>query len=93
MSGVTVQERSHRLQICQARRRGDVELRFKESNYEHSRIQYIYHHAQFELSNLSSSLTLSCRGGGGGWSAPPLRFFAHNSEREKDNSTKFGHFS
>ena len=25
--------------------------------------------------------------------APPLRFFAHNSEREKDNSIKFGDFS
>ena len=24
--------------------------------------------------------------------APPLRFFAHNSERKKDNSTKFGDF-
>ena len=30
--------------------------------------------------------------GGGRCSAPPLRFFAHNSEREKDNSTKFGDF-
>ena len=30
---------------------------------------------------------LSCPGG---CSAPPLRFFAHTSEREKDNSTKFG---
>ena len=39
----------------------------------------------------SPSLTLSCPGGGG-CSAPPLRFFAHNSEREKDNSTKFGDF-
>ena len=29
----------------------------------------------------------------GGCSAPPLRFFAHNSEREKGNSTKFGDFS
>ena len=35
-------------------------------------------------------LTLSCRGG---CSAPPLRFSPHNSEREKDNSTKFGDFS
>ena len=33
------------------------------------------------------------RGGGGGCSAPPLRFFAHNSEKEKNNSTKFGDFS
>ena len=31
--------------------------------------------------------------GGGGCLAPPLRFFAHDSEREKDNSTKFGDFS
>ena len=31
--------------------------------------------------------------GGGGCSAPPLKFFADNSEREKDNSTKFGDFS
>ena len=30
--------------------------------------------------------------GGGGCLAPPLRFFVHNSEREKDNSTKFGDF-
>ena len=37
------------------------------------------------------ALTLSCLGGG--CSAPPLRFFADNSEREKDNSTKFGDFS
>ena len=28
----------------------------------------------------------------GGCSAPPLRFFAHNSEKEKNNSTKFGKF-
>ena len=26
----------------------------------------------------------------GGYLAPPLRSFAHNSEREKDNLTKFG---
>ena len=36
-----------------------------------------------------TNLTLSCPGG----SAPPLKFFAHISEREKDNSTKFGDFS
>ena len=29
---------------------------------------------------------------GGGCSAPPLRFSAHNSEREKDKSNKFGDF-
>ena len=29
----------------------------------------------------------------GGCSASPLRFFAHNSGREKDNSTKIGEFS
>ena len=28
-----------------------------------------------------------------GFLAPPLEVFAHNSEREKDNSTKFGEFS
>ena len=39
------------------------------------------------------TLTLSCRRGGGGGSAQPLRFFAHNSGREKDNSTKFGDVS
>ena len=38
------------------------------------------------------NLTLSCLRGGG-YLAPPLRSFAHNSEREKDNSTKFGDFS
>ena len=31
--------------------------------------------------------------GEGGGSAPPLRFFTHNSERKKDNSTRFGDFS
>ena len=30
--------------------------------------------------------------GGGGCSATPLMFFAHNSERGKDNLTKFGDF-
>ena len=39
-----------------------------------------------------SSLLIPILSGGGGCSAPPLRFFAHNSGREKDNSTKFGDF-
>ena len=29
----------------------------------------------------------------GGCSAPPLRSFAHNSKREKDNSTRFADLS
>ena len=45
----------------------------------------------YVLATKTKRLTLSCPGGDG-CSAPPLRFFAHNSEREKDNSTKFGDF-
>ena len=50
----------------------------------HDTINADSHEKYFE--NICKLLTLTL-------SAPPLRFFAHNSEREEDNSTKFGDFS
>ena len=40
------------------------------------------------LSTMNALNPILPRGG----SAPPLRFFAHNSKKEKDNSTKFCDF-
>ena len=53
--------------------------------------------ANIDFSNEDVKIILSSLNpilpGGGGCLAPPLRFFAHNSEKEKENSTKFGDIS
>ena len=56
-----------------------------------TRFSFSDFHGQKLSRQQEPELTLSCPGGG--CLAPPLRFFAHNSEREKDNSTKFSDFS